>query len=48
MLSKIFLKMINIEEIITKKLKEVDVVIGGSRDWDIQVKNKEFFRKVFL
>ena len=24
--------MINIEEIITKKLKEVDVVIGGSRD----------------
>ena len=48
MLSKIFLKMINIEEIITKKLKEVDVVIGGSRDWDIQVKNKKFFRKVFL
>ena len=33
MLSKVFLKMINIEEIITKKLKEVDVVIGGSRDW---------------
>ena len=48
MLSKIFLKMINIEEIITKKLKEVDVVIGGSRDWDIQVKNKKFFRKVVL
>ena len=48
MLSKIFLKMVNIEEIITKKLKEADVVIGGSRDWDIQVKNKEFFRKVFF
>ena len=40
--------MINIEEIITKKLKEVDVVIGGSRDWDIQVKNKKFFSQSFF